>query len=379
MAPSLAPLAVADVNGDGKPDLVVANHCANSDCANGSVGVLLNNGDGTFQPAVSYSSGGLYTDAVVLGDLNRDGKLDVVVASQYASGSTTTGSVGVLLGNGDGTFQPVVSTSTPTPLGGIRSLALADFDGDGTLDLAVGAGNVLLRGNGDGTFRAPIVLGASGPDIVVGDFNRDGRPDLAVGGVTVLLNIFVSPTTTTITSSLNPSAFGQSVTFSATVAPKASGTPTGTVTFRNGSKILGTSPLNGGTAKFSTAALAVGRHRISASYSGDTNFAASTSPPLNQVVNRATTTTMLVSSVNPQAVGFSVDFTATVVPQYSGIPTGTVTFMNGGTIMGKARLSDGRAMFHKVFKSAGTKSITATYSGDADFLPSSVELTQTFR
>ena len=176
---SASSVAVADVNGDGKLDLVVANYCASSDCANGSVGVLLGNGDGTFQAAVPYSSGGLYTDAVVLGDLNRDGKLDLVLASEYATSSVTNGSVGVLLGNGDGTFQAVVNTSTPTPLGGIRSLALADFDGDGKLDLAVGAGNVLLLGNGDGTFQTPIVLGAGGPGIAVGDFNRDGRPDLA--------------------------------------------------------------------------------------------------------------------------------------------------------------------------------------------------------
>ena len=375
---SASSVVVADVNGDGKPDLVVANHCASSNCADGSVGVLLGNGDGTFQAAVSYSSGGVYTDALVLGDLNKDGRLDVVVASEYSTGSATTGSVGVLLGNGDGTFQAAVITSTPTPLGGIRSLAMADFDGDGKLDLAVGAGNFLLLGKGDGTFQTPIVLGAGGPGIAVGDFNLDGKPDLAVGGVTVLLNISVFPTTTTITSSSNPSAFGQSVTFSATVTPKASGTPTGTVTFMSGSKILGTSPLNGGTAKFSTATLAVGRHCISAAYSGDVNFAASKSPALHQLVNRATTTTMLVSSVNPPTVGLSVTFTATVVPQYNGTPTGTVTFKNGATIMGKVRLSDGRAMFHKVFKSAGTKSITAIYSGDANFTPSSAGLTMAF-
>ena len=169
---SASSVAVADVNGDGKLDLVVANSCASSDCANGSVGVLLGNGDGTFQAAVPYSSGGLYTGAVVLGDLNRDGKLDLVLASEYATSSVSNGSVGVLLGNGDGTFQAAVITSTPTPLGGIRSLAMADFDGDGKLDLAVGAGNVLLLGNGDGTFQTPIVLGAGGPGIAVGDFNR---------------------------------------------------------------------------------------------------------------------------------------------------------------------------------------------------------------
>ena len=377
-AASASSVAVADLNGDGKPDLVVANSCASSDCAHGSVGVLLGNGNGTFQVAVPYSSGGLYTDAVVLGDLNRDGKLDLVLASEYATSSVTNGAVGVLLGNGDGTFQAAVITSTPTPLEGIRSLALADFDGDGKLDLAVGAGNVLLLGNGDGTFQTPIVLGAGGPGVAVGDFNLDGKPDLAVGGVTVLLDISAFPTTTTITSSSNPSAFGQSVTFSATVAPKASGTPTGTVTFMSGSKILGTSPLNGGTAKFSTAKLAVGGHCVTATYSGDTNFAGSKSPALHQVVNRATTTTMLVSSVNPPTVGLSVTFTATVVPQYNGTPTGTVTFKNGATIMGKVQLTGGRAIFNKVFNSAGTKSITASYSGNANFTPSSADLTETF-
>ena len=375
---SASSVAVADVNGDGKPDLVVANSCASSDCANGSVGVLLGNGDGTFQAAVSYSSGGGYTDAVVLGDLNRDGKLDLVLASEYATNSVTNGSVGVLLGDGDGTFQAAVSTSTPTPLEGIRSLALADFNGDGKLDLAVGAGNFLLLGNGDGTFQTPIELGAGGPGIAVGDFNRDGKPDLAVGGITVLLNISAFPTTTTITSSSNPSAFGQSVTFSATVTAKASGTLTGTVKFMDGSTILGASPLTGGTAKFSTATLAVGHHRITASYSGDTTFAGSTSPPLYQLVNRATTSTMLVSSVNPSTVGLSVTFAATIVPQYSGTPTGTVAFKNGATIMGKVPLRGGRAIFNKVFNSAGTKSITATYSGNANFTPSSAELTQTF-
>jgi hypothetical protein len=93
--------------------------------------------------------------------------------------------------------------------------------------------------------------------------------------------------------------------------------------------------LNGGTAKFSTAKLTVGDHGIVAAYSGDPKFAASNSPALHQVVDQATTTTMLVSSLNPPAGGLPVTFTASVVPQYSGTPSGTVTFKNGTTIMGK--------------------------------------------
>jgi Bacterial Ig-like domain (group 3)/FG-GAP repeat len=112
--------------------------------------------------------------------------------------------------------------------------------------LALGAGNFLLLGKGTGKFQSPIVLDAVGPGIATGDFNRDGRPDLAVGGVTVLLNISVFPTRTTITSSSNPSTYGQSVTFSAVVTPKGSGTPTGMVTFSECSTILGMSPVTGG-------------------------------------------------------------------------------------------------------------------------------------
>jgi large repetitive protein len=98
-------VAIADVNGDGKPDLIVANACiAYVGCSTGAVGVLLGNGDGTFQPAVSYGSGGQTAESVALADLNGDGKLDIVVANQ-------SGTVGVLLNNGDGTFQSAVPYS----------------------------------------------------------------------------------------------------------------------------------------------------------------------------------------------------------------------------------------------------------------------------
>src|SRR2546430_15411043 len=104
-------LGVSDVNGDGKPDLVVANQCAtNSSCANGIVGVLLGNGDGTFQPALAFSSGGKFAFSVAIADVNGDGKPDLLIANQYAStANQSTGTVAVLLGNGDGTFQPAVT------------------------------------------------------------------------------------------------------------------------------------------------------------------------------------------------------------------------------------------------------------------------------
>ena len=96
---------MADVSGDGKPDLVVANR-------NGSVGVLLGNGDGTFQAAVTYGSGGAIASALAVADMNGDGKPDLVVANHCAGSDCANGSVGVLLNNGDGTFQPAVSYSS---------------------------------------------------------------------------------------------------------------------------------------------------------------------------------------------------------------------------------------------------------------------------
>jgi hypothetical protein len=102
-------------------------------------------------------------------------------------------------------------------------VAIEDFNGDGKLDVACGAGDFLLLGNGDGTFQAPLLsLGFDGTEIAAGDFNGDGRPDLAVGGVAVLLNIgqgFRGNDTTAVVSSHNPTAYRQNVTFTATVTP----------------------------------------------------------------------------------------------------------------------------------------------------------------
>jgi Bacterial Ig-like domain (group 3)/FG-GAP-like repeat len=364
-------VATADVNGDGKLDLVVANQClSNNSCTNGVIGVLLGNGDGTFQPAVTYGSGGLHSYAVAIGDVSGDGHPDLVVSNQCGnSNSCTTGSIGVLLGNGDGTFQTATTTTTPV-IGSLQTLVLADFNGDHKLDVATGAGNTLLLGNGDGTFQSPIALGASGAGMAVGDLNGDGRPDLAVGGVVVLLNIsggFVFPTTTTVASTVNPSAFGESVSFTATVAAQNSGTPTGTVTFSDGSTTVGQATVNAGTATYSSASLATGSHSITATYSGDSNFTGSASTGLSQVVQKVNTTTAL-NAPNSANVNQSVALTATVTPGTSGVPTGTVSFLDGTTQIGSASPNgSGVATFSTSTLAMGTHNITAVYGGDSNF------------
>jgi hypothetical protein len=190
------PLAAADLNGDGNPDLIVINGACPNDVCYDSVAVLLGNGDGTFQVPVNYATPpGPY--GLVIGDFNGDGKLDIATIDK-ADYSSVCACVGVLLGNGDGTFQePAIETS----LGQYPwAVSAGHFTHTGNLDLAVtfslpSSGEVqILLGNGDGTF----LLGANytvAPEplsIVSADFRHDGRTDIAVGefegmGVAVLL------------------------------------------------------------------------------------------------------------------------------------------------------------------------------------------------
>jgi hypothetical protein len=185
-------------------------------------------------------------------------------------------------------------------------------------------------------------------------------------------------TTTTLTSSLNPSAYGQAVTFTAVVTSKAGEPLDGeTVTFMEGKTVLGTGALSSGSASFTTSALNVGTNAIKAVYGGDSNFAGSTSKAVSQVVSKATTTTTLASSRNPSKVGRSVTFTASVAPQFSGTVKGTVTFYDGTTALKTVYLSGEVAKYTTSTLTAGSHSITATYNGNASFIGSAASLTQT--
>jgi hypothetical protein len=190
-------LAVGDFNGDGIPDLVVAISEGLPSLPNvvpsGSVAVLLGNGDGTFQAAAKYAAD-LNPTSVGVGDFNGDGILDLAVANFLSN------DVSVLLGNGDGTFQAAVNYPIGAPLWPQLSVLVRDFNGDGILDLAVvsDSGVRVLLGNGDGTFRTtPITYVPGGHlygrGLAVGDFNGDGLPDIAVtngssNNISILLN-----------------------------------------------------------------------------------------------------------------------------------------------------------------------------------------------
>jgi Bacterial Ig-like domain (group 3)/FG-GAP-like repeat len=425
-------VVIADVNNDGKADLVVANQCQDSSCQNGAVSVLLGNGDGTFQTARVYASGGFTTNSVVVGDFNGDGNLDLALASQCEDVTCKNGGVSALLGNGDGTFQAAQNYNS----GGAQadSLAIADLNGDGKIDLVVsnlcqnvsncsngvvtsllgkgdgtfrfahayssggqnayavmagdfngdgnqdavvttGSGTYALLGNGDGSFQTPLLYYPGGIFVAAGDFNGDEQPDAVVADgslstVTILLNMvtgFRQATSTTLASSPNPSSVFQSVVFTATVTTQSRGTLTGTVIFKAGTNVLGQATLSNGQAVLNYPFTSPGTTSIVAAYSGNSTFLPSNSAPLKQKVSKAVTTTTFTSSPNPSNVGQSVKFTATVAGQYGGTPTGSVTFKDGQTVLSQVNLSGGVAQYSTSTLSKGKHHIYADYGGDANF------------
>lgn len=177
-------------------------------------------------------------------------------------------------------------------------------------------------------------------------------------------------TTTTLTPvpTPNPSIYGDSVTLSATVSGDSGSIPNEEqVTFLSGTTTLGTGTLSGGVASLTTTVLPTGTDSMTAVYGGDDNFASSTSTAISQVVNKASSTTALNSSLNPSTFGQSVNITATVSGQFGGTATGLVTFNNGSTSLGSISLSGGTAVLTTTALPVGTDSITAVYGGDMNF------------
>jgi large repetitive protein len=194
-------------------------------------------------------------------------------------------------------------------------------------------------------------------------------------------------TTTVVTSSANPSVSGQGVTYTAIVAPvaPASGTPTGTTTFMDGTTTISgcsAQPLVGGVAWCSASYPGIGTHAITATYNGDSDFIGSTSPIFTQTINQGATAAVITSAVNPSIAGQGVSFTATVsaVAPASGTPTGTVLYMDGtSTLAGCVAqpLVAAVSSCTVTFAGVSTHTVTAVYSGDADFTAStSPALTQ---
>lgn len=184
-------LAVADFNGDGIPDVAVSDTGPSSYGATaGGVAIYLGNGDGTFKPPIHYPVNGSMPVAIAVADFNGDGKMDICLLDYYNR-------IRVFLGNGDGTFKTPLLSSLATGQFVNSAMVVGDFNGDGKLDVQVAAdeapsngGDVLFaRGNGDGTFAAATAsAGGSGHQapIATGDLNGDGKPDIVWGSAVLL-------------------------------------------------------------------------------------------------------------------------------------------------------------------------------------------------
>ena len=456
-------VAVGDLNGDGKLDLVVVNTAGGNA---GGFGVLLGNGDGTFQPQTQYYTGSItFPTQAVIADFNGDGVPDLAVVLPVSipagqQNGQDSNIMAIFIGNGDGTFQPQVNYDAggAGTYDGQPSLVAADFNNDGKLDLldnyvytTLGSGGVqvthtaltILFGNGDGTFQAPTLLPAIATfnpvSVTVGDFNGDGNADIAAASIygdqlIVMLGKgdgSFQPAVTydtsiscqfcgqiPIVSSLAQGNFnGQGktdliMTYNFGYVEILSGNGDGTFQSPMVYLVLGEGPIAladfngdgvtdiaepGGTGPGAEIALGQwiwtatlnnlavqGANTLGgspplycclaeATYGSDINYAASISntvPLISALVQTTTATTLVVSPSPYAAPGQSVTLTATVAPSTQGslAAGGQVTFFDGSTQIGSAvTLANGKASTTTASLALGAHSLTAVYSGDVNF------------
>ena len=359
-------VAVADVNGDGHPDLVVTN--LNGGSGSG-VNVLLNNGSGVFLPATSYAAGS-NPYSVAVADVNGDGHPDLVVTN--LNGGSGSG-VNVLLNNGSGVFLPATSYAAGS---NPRSVAVADVNGDGHPDLVVtnlndgsGSGVNVLLNNGSGVFlpATSYAAGSNPYSVAVADVNGDGHPDLVVtnlnggsgSGVNVLLNstqsagtfaatsassapgtstgLVIDTTPPTVTAALVADT-GSSATDGVTSNPSLSGTAEagGTVTISSGATLLGTTTAaQDGSWSYTPTSLTDGNYTLTAAETdaaGNTGTAPvsfileTTAPPSPAISSPA-----LTNVAAPVLTG-TAETGDTVTVLVGGATYTTVTSANGWTL-----------------------------------------------
>jgi hypothetical protein len=383
-------VAVGDLNGDGHLDLIVASQSGNQQ-GDGTVNVLLGNGDGTFQPAASYDAGPVIT-AVAVGDFNEDGRLDVA-AAYYVLGLNSA-SVSIYLGNGDGTLQARsdieegISTAT---------LSVGDLNRDGHLDLVVvqpdfnGGGNGvnLLFGHGNGTFGTPVhIATGQGPtSAAIADFNNDDNPDLAVTiadfGSAHHVSVLLGNGNGTFQPAVNY-AVGQNPASIAAADFNGDGnmdlvtanlfgltvsvlTGNGDGTFQNAANYqVGQNPFFVATGDFN------GDHAPDIATANGQNGLGNT---VGVLLNDGGTFITAASSPNPSKVGQVVTLTFTFETSFTGLPnpTGWFTVVEDGnnTLFEGGVGNQKKWAFTHEEVSPGTHTITSTYSGDSNYNPNS--------
>ena len=367
-------LAVGDFNADGHQDLALA-----SSNFSGSLTVLLGNGTGGFTAGTgSPIAIGANPAAVAVGDFNGDGIQDIVIANSGGD------SVTVLLGNGSGGFT--AATGSPFATGSSpASVAVADFDGDGKLDIATANFNsnnvTVLRGNGLGGFTpapgSPFAAGTEPGWVAVGDFNADGFPDLAVSNtassnVTVLLGIGSGAFNQ---ASGSPFAVGNGPVSVAVGDFNGDGIPDLATANSGGSNV--SVLLGNGTGGFATAGgspFRVGTNPNSIAV-GDFNgdglmdlvTANVNSANISVLTGGVAATTSVLSTTSPLTIAFGAAVPLNLAISDTGTafnaPTGTATFLDGGASLGTASQNGSPYTFNASSLGLGSHSLTVNYGG----------------
>ncbi|HLW54739.1 MAG TPA: Ig-like domain repeat protein [Candidatus Angelobacter sp.] len=396
----LRPL-IADINGDGFPEIVVPFDDFNSLSlqlrAFGRDASIVK----TWVLTGSNNMPNIFDAAIAIGDFNQDGSTAIAASCRLQpppnpNQFVVPGMVTILdtpapfvAANNDWPLvlqnsrnnpvllRPVASTLTVALTAGANPSVVGDAltftatlsaAGNGSvqfLDSGTPISSALALSNGTASFTTSSL--ALGTQTITARYTGDNQHS-AVVSPALTQNIVKgnSSIAVALTGGTNPALVGDTLTFTATVAPAAA---TGTVVFFDGAtEISGSLPLNAGSVSFTTSTLAFGTHSISAQYTSDNNYNGSTSSPWVQTVNNPKADTSvavaLLTGTNPSMFGSTLTFSATVS---SSSATGTVTFFDGSVPLSSAPLSSGTASFTTSILGAGSHSITAQYSGDANF------------
>ena len=320
------------------------------------------NSNGTASFTTSFSKvGGHKITAIYAGDANTPAGQCALTQNVCGIATKT-----VLTAATSGSSVTLTATLTDAPSGavvvfmaGTKSLGKATINSSGRATLAVAASNV------------------PGQTITA---TYKGNKQYLGSSATLTMGSNLVATTVTLAASHAISYIGQSITFTVTASATDSTTPDGTITFKDGSTILGTATLaTDGTATFTTSSLTVGSHAITASYAGNTTYDASAAT-VGETVSLATTSIAWIASAAPSVVGQSVTFTIIVSADSDSSPSGTVTIKDGSTTLGIVTLdSDGTGKLTTSFTKLGNHKIKAIYAGTTIFTASSALLLETVK
>jgi uncharacterized repeat protein (TIGR03803 family) len=355
------------------------------------------NGNGGWNPTIIHTFAGYPYDGTIAEGTPVHDQFGNLYGTTYEGGVYNHGTVYVLSPGQNGEWTEKILYSFPGGKNGANPTAGIVFDAAGNI-----YGTTSLGGsNGHGTVFELVALGSSHyQQTVLWTFNgTDGEDPLGslildkasnlygttnsggtsnAGVVFEVTGVRVAPATR-LTSSLNPSIYGQKVIFTATVTTSGSVPPTGTVAFTwgGGLYMIGTATLNSsGVATLIKSNLNADTYPLNAVYKGDANNLGSWSPVLNQLVLQTTSAAAITSSANPSTLGQAVTFTAKITSP-TVTPTGPVTFAAGKTVLGTAQLSGGKATLTISTLAVGSTKVSVTYYGDSNIAKSSASIVQT--